>query len=130
MNGFGFDPAESSQQFMNLLVAQIQYQDPLEPVSQENMTAQLAQISTVSGISETNAGIAELNLRFSEMLDMQTLFDGANLVGKHVQYTSPTTGTDTVGEISEARLSNGKLALTVDGHSIALSDVIAVVNGS
>ncbi|MEZ6132245.1 MAG: flagellar hook capping FlgD N-terminal domain-containing protein [Planctomycetaceae bacterium] len=130
MNALGFDPAQSSQQFMNLLVAQIQYQDPLEPVSQENMTAQLAQISTVSGISEMTAGISNLNLRFSEMLNMQTLFDGANLVGRHVQFNSPVSGQQATGEISEARLSNGQLALTVNGQNIGLSDVIAVVSNA
>lgn len=127
MNGLGFNPAESSQQFMNLLVAQIQYQDPLNPVSQENMTAQLAQISTVSGINEMNAGIGSLNLQFGEMLSMQSMFDGANLVGRNVEYRSADTGTSEQGQITEARVSNGSLSLTVNGEQISLGSITAVL---
>jgi flagellar basal-body rod modification protein FlgD len=127
MNGLGFNPAESSQQFMNLLVAQIQHQDPLNPVSQENMTAQLAQISTVSGINELNSGIGQLNLQFREMLSMQSMFDGANLVGRNVEFQSPVSDAAEQGQITEARVSNGSLNLTVNGQQISLSRITAVL---
>ncbi|MEZ6123121.1 MAG: flagellar hook capping FlgD N-terminal domain-containing protein [Planctomycetaceae bacterium] len=120
MNVAGFDPQQSAQQFLELMVAQIQYQDPLNPVSQENVTAQLAQISTVSGIGE-------LNLQFGEMLKMQTLFNGAQFVGQNVEYTSPLTGDVSTGVISEARVVSGALQLSVNNETIALSDVQAVV---
>lgn len=127
MSGLGFNPAESAQQFMNLLVAQIQYQDPLNPVSQENMTAQLAQISTVSGINELNSGINGLNLQFREMLSMQSMFDGASLVGRNVEFRNPVTEATEQGQISEARVSNGSLNLTVNGQQISLSSITAVL---
>lgn len=117
-----FDPAAAQQEFMDLLVAQIQYQDPLNPTSQEDITAQLAQISTVSGIDQ-------LNLQFSEMLEMQSVFEGASLVGTNVEYTSPSSSEVKTGEISEARVSNGALQLTVDGESISIGDINAVLAG-
>lgn len=115
-----FNPEQSYEQFIQLMVSQIQYQDPLDPVSQESTTAQLAQISTVSGINE-------LNLQFSELLQMQTLFDGAELVGQHVEYASPTTGESTTGKIDEARISGGQLSLSVNSEDISLTDVVAVI---
>ena len=117
------DPEQSYQQFMQLMVSQIQYQDPLNPVSQENMTAQLAQISTVSGINQ-------LNVQFSEMLNLQTLFDGAQLIDQHVEYTSPITGEPRTGQITQARSADGQIALTVNAEQIGLSDVSAVISGS
>lgn len=120
MNVTQFDPEQSYQQFIQLMVAQIQYQDPLDPVSQEGTTAQLAQISTVSGIEQ-------LNLQFSELLEAQTLFDGAELVGHHVEYESPTTGETLTGQITEAREAAGLLSLSVNGEQIGLTDVNAVV---
>ena len=120
MNVANFDAGQSYDQFIQLMVAQIQYQDPLDPVSQESTTAQLAQISTVSGIEE-------LNLQFSELLKMQTLFDGAQLVGKNVEYTSPTSGEVKTGEITEARSTGGELNLSVNDENITLTDVLAVV---
>lgn len=120
MNATNFDPGKSYDQFIQLMVSQIQYQDPLDPVSQENTTAQLAQISTVSGIEQ-------LNLQFGELLQLQSLFDGAQLVGKHVEYESPTTGAVATGEITEARVNGGQLDLTVNDESIKLPDIVAVV---
>lgn len=123
MNVTQFDPEQSYQQFIQLMVAQIQYQDPLDPVSQEGTTAQLAQISTVSGIEQ-------LNLQFSELLGAQTLFDGAELVGHNVEYTSPTTGDVLTGKITEAREAGGLLSLSVNGEQIGLTDVNAVIEES
>lgn len=115
-----FDPAQAQQEFMDLLVAQIQYQDPLSPMSQEDTTAQLAQISTVSGINE-------LNLQFSQMLEIQSVFEGANLVNSNVEYTSPLTSEVNTGVITEARMSNGELQLTVNDEPISVSDITAVL---
>ena len=119
----GFDPEQGYQQFMNLIVAQIQYQDPLEPVSQENVTAQLAQISTVSGINE-------LNLQFRELFQMQTLFDGANMVGSNVEYVDPETGASSFGTVTEVRSENEQLIFTVNDRQIAMADIVAVSSNS
>ena len=119
----GFDPEQGYQQFMNLIVAQIQYQDPLEPVSQENVTAQLAQISTVSGINE-------LNLQFRELFQMQTLFDGANMVGSNVEYVDPDTGAPSFGTVTEVRSENDQLIFTVNDRQIAMADIVAVSSNS
>lgn len=123
MNVGNFNPEQSYQQFMQLMVSQIQYQDPLNPVSQESTTAQLSQISTVSGINE-------LNLQFSELLQMRTVFEGAQLAGRQIEYKSPTTGESRTGEVSEARINGGQLSLTVNEEQISLSDVVAVVASS
>ena len=122
MNGIsGFDPEKGYQQFMNLLVAQIQYQNPLKPVAQEDVTAQLAQISTVSGINE-------VNVKFSELLQLQTLFDGAHLVGHNVEYEAPETGDIREGEITEVRARDGRFVFSVNNDEIELSNVQAVLS--
>jgi len=120
MNVTDFDPEQSYQQFMQLMVSQIQYQDPLNPVSQESTTAQLAQISTVSGISD-------LNVQFSQLLQMQTVFDGAQMVGQNVEYTDRLSGEVKTGKITEARVTDGQLKLTVNDTVISMDDVGAVV---
>ena len=43
--------AEMSDRFMKLLVAQMTNQDPLNPMDNAQMTSQMAQISTVSGLN-------------------------------------------------------------------------------
>ncbi len=115
-----FDPAQNYQQFMDLMVAQIRYQDPLNPVDQENITAQLAQISTVEGINN-------LNLQFSEMLNAETIFNGAQLAGKRVEFQLAGMTEPEIGVVESVSSRNGKLLLQVGEQEIGLSDIDAVL---
>ena len=71
---------EASDRFLKLLVTQLKNQDPLNPTDNAQMTSQMAQISTVSGIEKLNNTVAGLNGQFVQMQMMQ----GASLVGKDV----------------------------------------------
>lgn len=46
--------------FMKLLVAQLQNQDPLNPMDNSQMTSQLAQINTVNGIQQLNTTMSSM----------------------------------------------------------------------
>lgn len=52
--------ADSEQRFLKLLVTQLNNQDPLNPLENAELTSQLAQMSTVSGIEKLNAALAAL----------------------------------------------------------------------
>jgi len=52
--------AEQQDRFMKLLVAQMQNQDPLNPMDNAQMTSQIAQINTVSGIEKLNRTVETL----------------------------------------------------------------------
>ena len=47
---------DASQRFLTLLVTQLQNQDPLNPLDNAEITSQLAQLSTVTGVEPTNPG--------------------------------------------------------------------------
>lgn len=113
--------AQARDQFLHLLVTQLQNQNPLEPTSQEDFLMQLSQFSMVEGIEN-------LNLRFDQMLKVQELSQGAQLVGKTVEFVS-ANGTAR-GVVEAARLVNGDLTLTVGGRSVPLNDVTAVVQAA
>jgi flagellar basal-body rod modification protein FlgD len=72
--------AGSQDRFLKLLVTQLQNQDPLSPMDNAELTSQIAQINTVSGIATLNTSVQGLS---SQFLQMQTL-QGAGLVGKSV----------------------------------------------
>ncbi len=73
----------SSQQpnFMQLLMAQMQNQDPTNPTSATDYVTQMAQFSSVQGITQLNQNI-------STLLAMQTMTQGVSLIGKTVSYTN------------------------------------------
>ena len=72
--------AGSQDRFLKLLVTQLQNQDPLSPMDNAELTSQIAQINTVTGIATLNTSVQGLS---SQFLQMQTL-QGASLVGKSV----------------------------------------------
>ena len=50
----GSNAADLQSSFLTLLVAQLKNQDPTNPLQNNELTTQLAQISTVSGIEKLN----------------------------------------------------------------------------
>jgi len=72
--------AGSADRFLKLLVAQMQNQDPLSPMDNAQVTSQIAQINTVSGIEKVNSSIGTLSTQFAQMQALQ----GAALVGREV----------------------------------------------
>lgn len=52
--------SDSEQRFLKLLVTQLNNQDPLNPLDNAQLTSQLAQMSTVSGIEKLNSAFQSL----------------------------------------------------------------------
>ncbi len=69
--------AASADRFLKLLVAQMQNQDPMNPMDNAEITSQMAQISTVDGIAQLNKSVQALSGQFMQMQTLQ----GAGLVG-------------------------------------------------
>ena len=76
----GASDAGTQDRFLKLLVTQLKNQDPLSPMDNAQLTSQIAQINTVSGIATLNTSVQQLS---SQFLQLQTL-QGASLVGKDV----------------------------------------------
>jgi len=74
------DATATSERFLKLLVAQMQNQDPLSPMDNAQVTSQMAQISTVSGIEKLNRTVEGLSGQFAQLQSVQ----GAALVGHDV----------------------------------------------
>jgi flagellar basal-body rod modification protein FlgD len=49
-----------SDRFLKLLTTQLKNQDPMNPLENAELTSQLAQMSTVEGISKLNTTLSEL----------------------------------------------------------------------
>lgn len=87
--------AGSADRFLKLLVAQMQNQDPLSPMDNAQVTSQMAQINTVTGIEKLNSTVQGLSGQFVQMQALQ----GATLVGRDVVVPgNKMTLTDGVGE--------------------------------
>ena len=74
------DTAAMQDRFLKLLVAQINNQDPMSPMDNAQMTSQMAQINTVSGIQQVNQTLTSMAAQFATMQVLQ----GASMVGHNV----------------------------------------------
>ncbi len=71
---------EAQDRFLKLLVAQLNNQDPMNPLDNAQMTTQIAQINTVTGIQQLNETVQKLLGQYNT----SALIEGASLVGRDV----------------------------------------------
>ncbi len=69
--------------FLQLLVTQLQYQDPLDPMDDKEFVAELAQFSSLEQLTEINTGIENLTTATST----QSLMGAVNFIGKTIEAT-------------------------------------------
>jgi len=81
--------SDSEQRFLKLLVTQLNNQDPLNPMENAELTSQLAQMSTVSGIEKLNSTLSGL---VSQIGSNQVL-QAASLIGYNVLSPGNTLAT-------------------------------------
>lgn len=91
-NASGVDAttALSGQNFMQLLLTQVQNQDPLNPMDSTAFLGQLAQLSTVSGIQDLNTNFSTLSTALSSNQAVQA----ASLVGHSALVNASTLNWD------------------------------------
>lgn len=70
----------NEQDFLKLMTQQLQDQDPLKPVSNAEFFSQIAQFSTVSGITQLNSSFSQLSSQLSSNQSLQA----AGLIGHGV----------------------------------------------
>lgn len=109
--------ALDKEAFLQLLVAQMQYQDPLEPTSNTEYISQLATFSELEAMTNLN--------------DSMSISRASQLVGQKVtiQTTSATTGetTEAAGVVDYVIVENGKAYLVIDEQPYAIDDLSSIM---
>lgn len=106
--------AEAAQdRFMKLLVTQMKNQDPLNPLDNAQVTSQLAQLSTVTGIDKVNSTLESLIGSYQSSQSLQS----ANLIGHGVLSSGNKLG------LSEDKALMGvELPQAVDAAEVVIKD--------
>jgi flagellar basal-body rod modification protein FlgD len=104
--------------FLNLLVTQLQYQDPLEPTNDKEFLAQMAQFSALEQMQNLNTSFQ--------------MSQAGGLIDKYVKGASfnETTGetSEVVGIVDAVNMKAGVPYLLVDNQEIELSKVTTVIS--
>lgn len=107
----GFD----AQTFLQLLVAQLKYQDPMNPTNPSDLLAQTAQMYSVEALNQL------LQTQQGAATNQATLM-GTSLIGKTVTATDPQ-GKEVTGVVSAVKVSTAGLDVEVTSSDGSTSDV-------
>jgi flagellar basal-body rod modification protein FlgD len=78
--------ADIQDRFLTLLVTQLKNQDPLSPMDNSQITTQLSQISTVSGIDKLNSTMNGL----AQAMALSQTMNSVSMIGRQVVTSSST----------------------------------------
>ncbi|MGX9720106.1 flagellar hook capping FlgD N-terminal domain-containing protein [Stenotrophomonas acidaminiphila] len=96
--------------FLRLMTTQLQHQDPLKPMDNSQMVAQMAQLSTVQGINDLNKSVTG----FQESMAGDQILRGAAMVGHDVLVPSTKFMLGDEGQTGGTLAAPGPGTITVD----------------
>lgn len=112
--------------FMKLLVSQLQNQDPINPQSNEDFIAQLAQFSSLEQMNNLNDSFVGLAVLQQSNALMSQLTEGSTLIGQEITYSDPTSGGLSNGVVESIRIQDGIAVLNVGGLDVPLLQVVEI----
>lgn len=104
--GTGSSANELLDSFMTLLVAQMQNQDPTDPMDNNQLTAQLAQFNTAAGVEQLNTTMNSMGTLVASMQQMNS----ADWVGRDIMIAGDP-------KVSTADNGNQKVGLSLDSDA-------------
>ena len=115
------DQLSNPQMFLQLLVAELQNQDPTSPTSPSTILAQTSELAQMEAVTTQTSAITAAQTSTEDS-------EATGLVGRSV--TATVSGSTITGVVTDAHLtSSGTPTLTVNGTTFPLADVTDVSSG-
>ena len=111
--------------YMQLLVTELQNQNPLEPMNNNEMASQLAQFSQLQQLESMNSSFANV-LTTAERTYASSLIDKVISFSTQTEFGIEDIASGTVEKVVYE--VDGGIVLVVGDHTLALEDVISVKN--
>ena len=108
-----------SQDFINMMITQLQNQDPLEPAKNDQLLAQMSQIGQLESATQLQDTLKTLVVQ-------NNLGSAGNMIGKTVTGAFPD-GTETTGVVTAVRVEDGGVVLELDtGAKLPMDQVVSI----
>lgn len=104
--------------FLQLLLAELQNQDPLKPMEDRDFIAQLAQFEQLSQITQMNKALSEMNT-------VNPISQGSVLLGQMVSGYAET-GEAVTGLVTGFYVNDKSITLEVDGYQVPYDTITSV----
>ncbi|BEV07899.1 MULTISPECIES: flagellar hook assembly protein FlgD [unclassified Methylophilus] len=100
---------DAQDRFMKLLVTQMKNQDPLNPMDNAQVTSQMAQLNTVTGINKLNDSMTSL----INNVQMGQSYQATSMIGRNILSAGNTMELGEKGALFGVNIPNGADNLTV-----------------
>ncbi|MDF9841380.1 MULTISPECIES: flagellar hook assembly protein FlgD [unclassified Paenibacillus] len=108
-------------QFLKILITQLQNQDPMQPMEDKEFIAQMAQFSSVEQLMNISTQLTAMN---------QSLGSVSGLIGKDITWNDASTELPKSGNVESIVVSSGIHYAVVGSERIALTDIIQIQNAA
>jgi len=110
------------EEFLKMMIVELQNQDPMNPMSNQEMMAQIGQIREI-----------ESNTRLTETLESlqlgQSMATASNMIGKTITGLPDGETSYVTGVVGSATVIDGKVKLLLNGEKVVSLDNVGVIMG-
>ncbi len=114
-----------SNAFLKLFVTQLQYQNPMEPVKNEDFLAQLAQFSSLEQLGKQTDLLAEQSNNTMLTQGLQEIEIASSLIGKEIVF-SGSDGNLSSSIVKGVTLKEDGVHFKLENGSIPISSLIEI----
>ena len=119
--------------FLELLITQLQYQDPMSPMDDKEFIAQMASFSSLEQMQNLNTGFQDLSANIVDnLVPSMMLQQSGNMIGREVSYMKTISGEEgesvevVKGQVESVIIKEGTPYYVVDGQEISINQMIGI----
>ncbi len=109
----------STETFLKLLTEQLRHQDPMEPMSGEQMLSQMSQLTMVSEV-------VKLGTAMQSMAKLQDVTGMASLVGRIVEWRDTQAGTSGSGLVTQVQRTSDGWQACIGNQTVPLDAISSI----
>lgn len=128
---------DDKNMFLNMMLQQLQNQDPTEPTSNTEWLAQLAQYSSLEQMTSMNEGLSNcmsyIAALYNDMGMNSEITQTLSMIGKEVTIKDPedkSGATKITGKVTEASFEDGTGKVKVNDKFYSIANIISVKEAS
>ncbi|ASA26352.1 flagellar hook capping FlgD N-terminal domain-containing protein [Paenibacillus donghaensis] len=108
-------------QFLKILITQLQHQDPMQPMEDKEFIAQMAQFTSLEQLMNISTQLTAMN---------QSLGNVSGLIGKEITWNDAKTKLPVTGTVESIVVSSGIQYAVVGAARIAITDITEIQNAT
>jgi flagellar basal-body rod modification protein FlgD len=111
-------------QFMQILLTQLRYQDPMAPMQEKDFFAQMAQFTAATEIESLNEKMDQMLAGMAQAQASQNLLAAAKLIGNMFEAASPKGLIH--GVVDSVAMSGGKVVVRSGDTLVPVENLVAI----